>query len=172
MIIPIKSANLFKLDCGDILCGEEYIDSLLTEEDFSKNYISLSSIGNDTWHSLQIFNIKINELQKEFEYECPFNNNKYFWFVPSILLLTSTTDPRLIYGNNLSNQRKEFIFDFGWTRQMKSGRELSGIQKAFLGHGYTVGTLPSDGSNELIQVKIKLNNNDFIGGYCYVWYNK
>ena len=69
-------------------------------------------------------------------------------------------------------------FDDKWTRQMyvKPGREdfakPSEVTTAILGHGYTDGTLPSDGFGHHELACLELENEDLVVGWLYVWFNK
>lgn len=172
-IIPIKREKDQPMEwngefIGDILYGKEYIYGQMQKEDTGKIAPLITAFSYDPWKTLEIYGIKeIQNLKDLFKYECPWTKNTFYWFVPFGIIVYGSTD---VYKNQKYNH--DFCFDLKWHERMYKFEEPTNLEIAMLGHGYTFGTLPYDGSGSYNMVKIKLSNGDFIAGRVWIWYNK
>lgn len=176
MIKPVIQKQPYKPEIGDILSGGEYIVRQVGNKEKLEDYLFIGVFGNNPWHALERLNIDSTKLKEAFKYKCPFSENIYYHFVPVALILKNGVDS---YRNFYEEQNGEgmysdYLFDLEWIKQMSQDvlPEANTIQMAMLGHGYTDGTLPSDGSGDFINVLIELDNGDFLFGHCWEWYNK
>lgn len=170
MIKTIKAKKQYKDEIGDILYGKEYISGKIKE--IPEEYNVLPFFFSNPFKSLKIFGVDIEIFEKKFQYECPFSDNKYYWFVPSFLLVRDSN----VYRKNKDIDRNfDYLFDSDFQKMYNEHRLEDGPDKvvnAFLGHGYTTFTLPSDGHGNVDLVSINLDNDDKIVGHCHIWYNK
>jgi hypothetical protein len=178
VIKPIKQTTPYKPEIGDILSGGEYLVRQVANKEKLENYLWVATFGNNPWHAIERLGIDSKELKEAFRYKCPFTDNIYYHFVPVALVIKNGVDQyRKKFeednGSKDSNYN-DFLFDLEWTKRMSGGvlPEANTIQMAFLGHGYTDGTLPSDGAGDFVNVLIELDNGDFLFGHCWIWYNK
>lgn len=177
MIKPVKQKIAFDPKSADILYGENFIEREVEKRDLEHDILPINiHMFNqvDSWISLQQrFGMFITELKKECEYECVWTHNKFSWFYPEWLILRKNTSE---YYRNLDKKNKEFtmLFDIAYWREIKREiiEEPDSLVCAFMGHGYTSGTLPSDGHGELKTVLVGLDNGDALWGHCWFWYNK
>jgi hypothetical protein len=167
MIKPAKNNQSYSPDNGDILYGSRYVLNEVKIEDaehMDRLPICFYNTGNP-WISLpKRLGIDADELKKAVEYDCPYTKNKYYWILPTYLVLTSNT---VKYYNGKPD---DFEFDIDWWK--RSDIKPNSIQLALLGHGYTNGTLPCDGSGAIKLVLVSLDNGDALLCYCWIWYNK
>lgn len=176
MIKIIRQKKPVKPEIGDILYGQRYAFAWWEKEKESlKSYewITLADISVNRWRALERLGIDISKVQEEFIYECPFHNgNKYYWFIPSILLSRDVNKYRKNPNDKYS--REAIAFDQEWINKMfkQETYHEDNIVKSMLGHGYTDCTLPYDGNGQIELVVLELNNGDFIMGPIWVWFNK
>lgn len=161
MIKPIIQKQPFTPDYGDILSGGEYLAREVKGSEIIGNFLSTQAINNDPWETLTALSINVAPLKKAFQYSCPYTRNTYYHFIPLAILLIDGHDIDM-YRKGYESPSWDFAFNLKWSKQCCS----------MLGHGYTDGTLPSDGSGKHIKVLIELDNGDFLFGYCWLWFNK
>lgn len=106
-------------------------------------------------------------------YKCPWSNNRYHWMYP---LGVVTTD-EWQYGRDRDNIRKhpELCRVINQQTDMENIDPLVTIPKithAMMGHGFTTGTLPCDGSGKKVIATIPLDNGDELLVVCWIWRNK
>jgi hypothetical protein len=165
-------------ELGDMLLGEEYYhDELLSDGKIKDKYSELEYAYFDAlnrlgWVGLNYF-AEVPDYTK-FMYKCPYIDNTYFWFIP-IAIMSSDIQKYKSYIPSLS-WRSEMMFDFEWTESQSPINEYfeyeSNITQACMGHGYTHGTLPTDGNGGRQLITIKLDNGDFVVAVSHIWYNK
>lgn len=189
MITVLKSKQHYTPKNGDILQAEEYINRKATLVDVQGKLAFLNFVGNP-WAALNLLGISADDLKKETRYTCPYTDNKYHWFIPFALVLKG--DVECYQKDEGFREHYKMIFDWDWTKwalkdeisglekTVQDGNDgwdnakpcLSSIQHSIMGHGYTVGTLPTDGSRSRILVAVDLSNGDSLLGYVWEWYNK
>jgi len=166
----LKSKKSYKHHIGDILFGKEYLENVNLKDLKKKKYVYGISIRRSEFKK---------ELKKHFEYQCPFiDGNRYLWFLPSYVFTDTPNendfshhfqkDPKSakIYG--YKKDRIEEIEEFDEHEQYNN----FGGENLYMGHGYTFGTLPSDGGNGKDVAMIRLDNGDILVGQLWVWFNK
>jgi len=181
----IKSKKPFKPDIGEILYGEDYFEEFTKDDLKEKDILPLCYMNAiNPWKVLQIFSVDPYPFQSQVSYHCPLLNQEYYWAVPSYIL---TND----LAQYLKGTRHAQLFQNDWDYLREIGREhykkdssgnadlhrdhlmfLSRATDLLLGSGFTEGTLPSDGSGEIKEAKINLNNGDFIVANLWFWFNK
>jgi len=158
---------------GDILYCEDYIYGLVEESDADKMVPLLNFYYTMPWETMKGFGIEgTKELKEESIYQCPWTDNKFHWFVPYALIIHGSPD---VYKPKEIPPYLKHFYDYSLDIEWHSAVSIfedSGIETSLYGHGYTSGTLPSDGSGRIWKAKIKLSNGDFIAGHLWVWYNK
>jgi len=118
--------------------------------------------------------VDANAVQEEALYQCPWSGNHYHWMFPLGIL----TDDEKRYGLDSGNIRsgRPWLCPMVSADMDENGytdpTELDKITKAMLGHGYTGGTLPSDGVGEIVLATVPLDNGDEILVACWVWFNR
>lgn len=173
----------WKLEFGDVLGrGRRYVKCLFKEKMLTEyDPIPLTTIADFSWTALDKLGIAdIAAVQQLCQYRCPWTDNKFYHFMPWLLL---TKDKEQYIQPKTSFA--EMAFDVGWTRDMVlpsyfseiDGTERKVIDKdditqAMLGHGYTEGTLPCDGHGRNVLACLELSNKDLIAGWLFTWYNK
>jgi hypothetical protein len=168
MIKPIKCEKPYTPDLGDILYGSEYIEKEIKKEDIKNlNTIPICVYnGGNPWLSLiNRFGIDATVLEEAVKYSCPYTDNHYYWFVPVRLVLRKNT---ITYYKK--DSKDDYAYDIDWWKSVNF--RMNTIINAHLGHGYTDGTLPYDGSGNTEIVLVPLDNGDALLGYCWFWYNK
>jgi len=184
MIKPIIQKKPYKPDIGDILSGGEYIKKNVRDVshvagksdefktffgDIGKGFISI--YGNP-WEILEDMNIETADFKKIFQYECPYTGNTYYHFIPIAIIVNHKSDVQQYRQLNFASESYDYRFDLEWILKMQKIPEIDDIGRSMLGHGFTSGTLPSDGDGKFIRVLIELDNGDHLFGHCWEWYNK
>jgi hypothetical protein len=176
VVKPIKQTSPYKPEIGDILSGGEYLVRKIGNKEKLEDYLYVSTFGNNPWHALERLGIFAEEIRQAFRYKCPFSDNIYYHFIPVALVVKNGTQQYRdkLEKDNGPTVNYDFMFDLKWIKDMSHGvlPEANSVQMAFLGHGYTDGTLPSDGFGEFENFLIELDNGDFLFGHCWVRYNK
>lgn len=170
MIRPLIAKTRATPEFGNILYGQEYIIDIVEMENQKnpgKGFISLCS--SNPWEAAKRLNVDVDEIKESVTYECPFLlGNKHYWMIPTAIIVAK--DIKQYRYPKFSSSMFDHLFDATYT--LNSMRELNSIQKVMLGHGYTHFTLPSDGSIELKEFTIALNNGDKLLMSGWIWYNK
>jgi len=168
----LKAKNPYKHEYGDILYGNEYIEMINMEELRKKKYIYHTSPNQ--------LDSKIRyKFKALFQYECPFiKGNRYYWFSPVFICTDIPNEIDLMHqfmedynGGWKSNKLKQ-IEQFDKYGEYPDKVYTLENEYLYMGHGYTYGTLPSDGSRDTDIVMIHISNGDIIVGKTWVWYNK
>lgn len=173
-------------ELGDFLFGEPYIN-LLEQKDLEENevllLIFLAYFSPNALAKLGCFNeISLSQFLRAGSYECPFNSNRqcFFGLYPLAILSKDISKYRL---GDLRGGHYDIAWDVEWTKTMSCAGydkdknkivkiDIDNIATAYLGHGYTEGTLPYDGSGKVKQVKVRLSNGDWLVCATWEWYNK
>lgn len=184
-MIGIKSQQKpWKDEIGDILLGRELIHSQFMKSEFTDpiNLMSFGCMGvsYNPFTVLDRIGVDGKFLSDTMQYRCPFDRgNVYYWFVPVFILCQNGVNAYRQYG--FEEKIFDFAFDTDWTKRNYDEYDWDGdlikvspgsIICSMHGHGFTMGTIPSDGSKERRMVKVELTNGDFIAGYIWVWFNK
>lgn len=175
MFEAIKQSSPYKHPHGDILYGKEFIAARAEDLESLRPILPLTGprVGHNPFAGLNmVFGVEVVDLQKVFEYIDPWYSNTYFWWVPHAMVIRNGVE---CYKKLRApvDTALDFFLDTDWHNSNdRFTFELNWITRSMLGHGYTSGTLPSDGSRELIPVLVELDNGDAIFGYCWVWFNK
>jgi len=186
MIKIIKQKKIAKgskvCDIGDILYGDGFF--IKPHEDFfgKKKFLPLAALYYNPWHSLEALGIDFEKFKKELEYEDYVEKrNIYYWAIP-IFLFSDDVDEiidktKAIYWKDIHKdhewQVRSYFRQWGdEDNPLEKDFRLSKILEAMLGHGYTYGTIPSDGSGEQKNALVELSDGNFLGCKVWVWYNK
>jgi hypothetical protein len=178
MIQPITQVKPYKPEFGDILSGGEYLVRKVKNKEDLGDYLWVGTFGNNPWHAIERLGIDSTKLKAIFRYSCPFTDNVYYHFIPVVVILKNgekTYRKTFEDANGGPSTGFDYLFDLEWSRGLTIKGvlpEANTIQMTMLGHGYTDGTLPNDGSGDFINVLIELDNGDFLFGHCWEWYNK
>lgn len=173
MITPIKQSNPARPEYGDILAGQKYVCKIFEGNEelcLSGKHLVVSKL--QTLKSYEEMGIDVSWIPT---YVCPFRGIKFYLMMP-VGVLTEK-------GQSEYHSHPPFGMTDFYNRQIAFGsysiddidiwhRAKSGISMSFLGHGYTSGTLPSDGGVELKLGIVQLSNGDELLVAVWVWYNK
>ena len=163
----IKQPKPYSPEYGDILYGAEYVEKEVKKEDINK-VIPIGARSSYIWESLEgRFGIEVASIRDELIYGCPWSDNRYYWCLPEWLVLREND---VNYYKELDTPLKTFgyYWDTEWWLRVFRGEVLNRVISTFLGHGYTSGTLPSDGSGEIKPVLIGLDNGDALYAHCWI----
>lgn len=141
--------------------------------------IPLSFVNSDPLKALDKMNID-RSFYEQFKYDCPFvDGNKYNSLLPFAVIVKPehVNDSKMLIDTFLNSFSKDMISEknLNDTFFVHSTHPDSLIQNvrhtSRLGHGYTSGTLPSDGS---VNTKICLIEYEhaYVMIEMHVWYNK
>jgi hypothetical protein len=160
--VEIVKGSGFEPKNGDILYGSDFIDK---ESDKSFSGYYLGNFNHNHWNALQNLGISnVKDMRDVVHYECPFREGKgkvYYWLYPFAI----SDIPEEIIKERSWIPREKFILG-------ESEIVPEKIDMSFLGHGFTEGTLPYDGSNRIKVFDVKLSDGRTLYCYGYVWYNK
>jgi len=176
-IIPAKPVA--KPEIGDVLYGEEFLSKIeiYTVELFKTSFenpasnrlIQPSMPFTGGFSGLSALSIDAAVLQEQVRYNCPWTDNQYYWMYP----LGVVSDDEERYG--IDREKTPWLCrTINQQDDMDNidPSHLNTIVKTMLGHGYTVGTRPSDGHGEVVLGTIPLDNGDELLVACWVWFNK
>jgi len=170
--------------------GGGWFSAPLQEVWESKPLIDLTLLMHHPWKALKVAGIDDAGLQEAVTYECPYTDNRYFWFLPLYIFTDDVPGWVDRIGGDKFLFGSKYVKNVDWQRKVfNDAREadymdretvdfpnefpLSQIDKAMLGHGYTTGTRPGDGHGELLPCTVALEGTkDYVGGSVWVWYNK
>lgn len=182
-MIQITKANpIAEPKIGDILyCGEYLsrveleVQELIQQPEWRFKPGTLNRlIQTQTRGFKGLFEIGVDAtvLEESVRYNCPWSDNVYYWMYP----LGVISDDEKKYGRDSEDTQ-----GFPWLcRKINTRTNMDDIDPsvfgklvdAMLGHGYTAGTLPCDGSGEKVLATIPLDNGDELLVACWVWFNK
>jgi len=171
-------------DIGDFLFGRDYIVQL-NDKDLEDNEILL--LINFTYYcpkaleKIGCFGLdNIQEFIEDGSYECPFVDGVTFNGVYPLAILSK--DVAKYRESRFTGPYFDMAFDTEWTKSMTCAEykdekkiikiPMGNIATTYLGHGYTIGTLPSDGHGRIIYIKVPLSNGDWLVCATWIWYNK
>lgn len=174
MLTIVKPQKQFQPELGDFLFASEFIHSYVTKKEVAANdFFVIPLIFMSFYHpftTLKKFNIDAEELHQCCKYDCPFREQIIFY---GLLPIAIKTDDSTKYRHNGFENTYNSVFDLKWQKNyVDQILSVDQISKSFLGHGFTDGTLPFDGNNSIVNVKLQLSNNDFIIAHTWEWYNK
>lgn len=173
-------------ESGDFIFGYKYV-YLLEQKDLDENQILLlvhfAYFTPNALITLGFSPVSVETFLDDGVYTCPFRRKKeqeFFGMYPLAILSKDISKYRV---GNLKNNAYDMAFDNDWTKGMsaidydKDGNKLvkipvDNIAEVYLGHGYTEGNIPYDGSGSRKQVKVKLSNGDWLVCLTWEWYNK
>ena len=166
----IEQTSPWKPSNGDILFANKFIAGVAESVD---NPLSLELYSINPWNTLDRLGIDCEPLKTSCRYRDPWSDNIYYWFVPTTIdtLDVSQYKP----DREVTNSIHEMLFDTKYMKEhhYKDGLGVAtGIEKSFLGHGYTSSTLPNDGHGKTEPVYLQLSNGDKLCGFLWIWYNK
>jgi len=194
-IVPAQTPYI--PDCGDLLCemlkpeSAKYLEVPSPEirpkdiEIFSHErhhepptdgeVLPLQLIEINTWEAID--RLRINAADIRATYECPYTNYECFALMPVCLISTDLEGKwgKLIRRRpRISRCDPDFVMDYDWHKHMHKDKRFYAhdVGKLLLGSGYTSGTLINDGSRELHQTIVNLDNGDKLWVYFWMWYNK
>ena len=171
---------------GDFLFGGEYIYDMASS-DLEENEILLlchiALYAPTALIKLGCFSsTSINKFIDKIVYADPFTSNglNFLGLYPLAILSKDIKKYRI---EGFIGSYYDLAWDTKWTKAWgcskydKDGNKVTAIpldqiSQAYLGHGYTDYTSPSDGSNSIVQVKVKLSNEDWLVCATWEWYNK
>lgn len=156
---------------GDILYCSDYVYDMYDEDKFSHlQCLPLQRFSEFPKGSLDYLQIDSSELFELSRYECPWTGNKYYWMMPIALLAKDVN----LYRFGRKGAYEDFLFDSTFMIKPFNDKDywITDSLRAFIGHGYTVNTLPSDGDKSLKLCVLKLSTGDFLVATCFLWYNK
>jgi len=136
------------------------VDKLL-----DNNFIPLEFFSLNPWDAAWKAGIDILNLRKQ--HDCPYSMNKWMELVPLGIM---TTNPGG-YADQLPAHIRQMALDKRWTDQYFKN-DLSAIEAAVLGTGYSVGRSPYDGYSEATFFVITLDNEDMVLVAAHIWFNK
>lgn len=175
MIQIVKPQPPFTPEIGDFLFGPEFIHSYITKEETkAKDFLLFPLIFMNYWHpfsTLKKLGIDASELRTSCKYQCPFRHNTTFYGVFPFAI--KTNDSKIYRQNDFALEAFDYAFDLEWQQRcIDQLMSVDQFSRAFMGHGFTDGTLPFDGGNSIVNVKLQLTNGDFILAHTWEWYNK
>lgn len=184
-ILKRESSDKIPDENGDYLFGEKYIIPLEQKDLEDNDILLLNQICFVSWNAMikmDCFDLpNISQFKSEIMYDCPFDTGyKFFGIFPLAILSGDVAKYR---NKSFKGRFDDMAWDTDWTKsfickkydrngKIGIGIPVSDIARAYMGHGYTSGTLPDDGGNSLTQVKVKLSNGDWMVCLTWIWYNK
>lgn len=171
IIRPIKPAESTKPKYADVLYAGEFITRIeLSIADFGSRKLVQSD--DHGFNGLSEFGVDFSNFQTRTVYECPWSGNHYHWMYPLGIV---TDDEREYDGDGDAHKCRPWLCreidqrnNMDFVNPMQWGK----VVDAMLGHGYTTGTMPCDGSGEKVLATIPLDNGDELLVACWVWSNK
>lgn len=166
---------------GDILYGEEYFIKPYDVHYGQVKFLPVTAIRYNPWKCLKGLGIDYEEFQKELAYEDFVSDNIYYWAVP-VFLFSDKVDE--IVDNTKDIYWKDLYKDHDWQARSyfrefedddnpwKHEFVMPSISESLMGHGYTFGTIPSDGHGGKKNAIVELSDGSFLGCKVWVWYNK
>jgi hypothetical protein len=186
MLKLVEQKKKYEHDYGELFQGEKELVPFIREYKRDEDITGYNPIGL-TYFSYNPFTaIKraygvedAAELVKLFnssKYTCAITEREFHALIPLYILSKDNSDlkcdevrPHLIdMIKDTSWNQSQFMYD----TIKKEGWEPSRIENLFLGSGYDMGFLPSDGCNSFLDFVIELSNGDLVVCKGIVWHNK
>ena len=130
--------------------------------------LPLRLLEPNPWKALEALAISAPEIKAP--YKCPYTGYEFFAIIPAALI---SDDLKNKY-THVHHWNKEYLFDHEWHREVfrNDVTSMGEIGKLMFGSGWTTGTGINDGSREIIETVIDLDNDDKLFAYTWKWYNK
>lgn len=149
-----------------------YLQKEMILESTPIHLANFNNQGHFTWNVLdRVFKlINVEDVENEMIYEDPWTKNKYYFWYPEWILAKDLS----FYKNYIATDDKCWSID-GFKHFIHTNEEISSfvdvgsLARTFLGHGYTVENMPSDGEGKLREFVVKLNNGDYLFGHGWEW---
>jgi len=175
-VVKARGNQKYKPKIGDILYGEKWFESIKEVED-KLQAVLLGALAVNTWYVLEKLGVQVEDLKKEIEYTCPYLDHQFYWCMPVALcgdIEKYRANAREAFGKMYADYSFDtsFINHAGGLGENPIKWELSDVTRLWMGSGYTVGTLISDGSRGRQRVSVPLDNGDWIMVETWEWYNK
>jgi len=173
-ITIIEPKKLFKPRNGEILYGGKYISKVVKTVDlYGRRILQLGWWGHPYWSVLDRLSIYHKRIMQDTLYDCPWTGNRFFWWYPLGVLINHSycIDKETIMPND--RRVAHIRLRSSWPESISPEDVMGGvIVQAAMGHGYTGGTLPSDGGGAVEPALVDLSNGDQLLVSCWVWSNK
>lgn len=172
-ILPAEDECKFRPEYGDLIVDA---DEMLTKrymESVAKNallpYCGL--LGAVPWKTCQQLGIDIEWWMRATQRRCPLLKVDYHFSVPVAISTPNEVVVEIpreypFLSTDWTVDRKAFGGD-----RLQVG-DIAHIHRAILGSGFTYGTLPHDGSNDLYMTMHQLSNGWRMHCATWVWLNK
>lgn len=168
-MITIINSNPSMIPVGDLIFDHIHIIDSIHPETSKALPIPI----NNAFKFLN--DIDICTIPLESGYECPFiTGNRFFGIYPiGIQLQYNSTIDKYRIGR-FASQDFNYLFDLEF--QKSNIRQLLELNnpflRTFIGSGYTMATLPSDGQSMETNASVRLSNGDSLLVKTFIWYNK
>ena len=173
---------------GEILYGADYLEDLADLgsdiNDRVKNWMALreakavllSILHVNTWEALRGIGIDVSALRDAVRYQCPYTQHEYFWMMP-ISLFGDVEKYKEKAKETLPDWKVDHAFDFEYTCFATSCESpvdwyFGDVTSLFMGSGYTVGTLYTDGSRNRRRLRVRLSDGNWFMVETWEWFNK
>jgi len=165
----------YKPKIGDILYGGEYFERFRNVPNIQ--IIMLETLGINTWSVLKTLGVYTSDLQRVVKYACPYLEKEFFWCMPiclggdvdkyreNAIEVFGSAHSSYVFGTSLAQGHVDF-------KEKLMEWEPADMTNLFMGSGYTIGTLASDGSREKGYAQVELENGDHLIVRLWKWYNK
>lgn len=180
MIKVVKPPQAATPKFGDILYAGEFLSrvDIHTIELFHigkrgvHNRLVQAESSATGFNGLREIGVDASVLADQVIYHCPWSDNRYHWMFP---LGVVTIDEKK-YGRDRDDVKgcPWLCKEINQQTDMKNIDPMLAplIPNSMMGHGFTVETLPCDGSGNKVMATIPLDNGDELLVSCWVWSNK
>jgi len=179
----VKAQKRWQPEYGDLLYGGDYIVPLENNDLKDNDLLPIEMWGYNVWKNLVLmgyYKHRMFDLRKILKYDCPFSDDSekrtYYYAYPVAII---AKDIQKYRTEAYSDSLYDMFWDAEWTKDFIFKNEesecqlkCSNVGTAFMGHGYNIGCLPTDGSSSKSQAKILLSNGDHLGIITWIWHNK
>jgi len=157
---------------GGVLYARQFLSRIGISVDDLAGKRLVQARGYRGFDGLANLGVDASTLQNRVLYACPWSGKRYYWMFPLGVVTDAAGVGR--YGDCppwrcRAILREEDIED---DTEGIDPNDFGGVVSAMLGHGYTEGTLPSDGCCGQMLATVPLDNGDEILVVCWVWFNK
>jgi len=171
-------------DLGDILYPFKNWDSTSTGDGFfskpdesfygERKFLPLNSISSKVWEPLKTLDIDFEKFKEWVSYECPYTGYLHYNAIPVYLFSDKVNE---IVDNTKRIVFKDMYKDHDWQVSCHGFNEervfqITSIMRSFMGAGYSIGRISSDGDGYKKDAVVALDNGDYLGFKVWVWYNK
>jgi hypothetical protein len=167
MLTSIKQPVRFEPELGDIIFAAEMLRKF--DPEVRHGHITpLICLSQNGWTALANLNINAHDFRARSTYKCPFMHmNIYYWNMPVALISQNPERYEALSGN-------AYAMDSDWHKKMYEERifDLGLVPRSLMGHGFTSGTLPSDGTPHIEKTLADVDNGDVIVCQTFIWFNK